>query len=89
MIPSVTLISDIPDSIEQSFYRGQVIVTFKESVFQPSSSVRESVLEIQNAVNVNGFDSKCTPHLRMMTDGGPKHRLNFKSVKIPLILTFK
>lgn len=88
MIPSITLISDIPDSIEQSFYRDQVNVTFKESVFQPSNSFR-SVLEIQNALIDNGFDSKCTFHLYIMTDGGPEHHINFESVKITLILTFK
>ena len=88
LIPSVTLISNIPDSIEQSFYRGQVNVTFKESVFQPSSSFR-SVLEIQKALIFNGFNSQNTPHLYMMTDRGPKHRVDFESIKIPLILMFK
>lgn len=88
LIPSVTLITNVPDSIEQSFYRGQVNVTFKESVFQASSSFR-SVLEIQKSLILNGFNSKNAPHLYMMTDGGPEHRVNFESVKIPLILMFK
>ena len=88
LIPSVTLISNIPDSIEQSFYHGQVNITFKESVFQLSSSFR-SVLEIQKALIFNGFNSQNTPHLYMMTDGGLEHQVNFESVKIPLILMFK
>ena len=63
-------------------------MTFKESVFQPSSSFR-SVLEIQNSLLDNGFDSNKTPNIFMMTDGGPEHRVNFESVKIPLILMFR
>ena len=34
-------------------------------------------------------DSQNTPHLYVMTDGGPEHRVNFESIKIPLILMFK
>ncbi len=82
------MITNVPDGIEETFYRGQVNVTFKESVFQPSSSFR-SVLEIQKSLIFNGFDARNTPHLYMMTDGGPEHRVNFESVKIPLILMFK
>ena len=88
LIPSVTLISNIPDSIEQSFYRGRVNATSKESVFQPNSNFR-NVLEIHKALIFNGFTSQNTLHLHMMTDGGPEHRVNFESVKILLILMFK
>ena len=88
LIPSVTLISNIPDSIEQSFYRGQVNIRFKEGVFQLSSSFR-SVLEIQKALIFNGFNSQNTPHLYMMTGGGLEYQVNFEFVKIPLILMFK
>ena len=87
-ISSVTLRSNIPNSIQQSFYPGQVNVTFKESVFQLSSSFR-SVLEIQKALIFNGFNSQNTPHLYLMTNGGREHQVNFESVKIPLILIFK
>ena len=38
--PSVTLICDTPEYISQSFYQGKVNVTFKELVFQQSSSFR-------------------------------------------------
>ena len=77
-----------PWHIEQSFYQAQINITFKESILQPSIIFR-SVLEIQNALIDNGFDSKCTFHLYIMTDGGPEHHINFESVKITLILMFK
>ena len=40
IIPSVIFCVDIPESIEGSWYDGQVCVTLKEAVFQPSSPMR-------------------------------------------------
>ena len=40
VIPSVTFILDIPDSVEESWYRGQIVVCVKESAFEPSSPFR-------------------------------------------------
>ncbi|GBC02025.1 hypothetical protein RclHR1_44120001 [Rhizophagus clarus] len=36
IIPSVTMICDIPCTIEESFYKEQVYVGLKDSIFQPS-----------------------------------------------------
>ena len=33
LTPTVTLVCKIPESIDESFYSGQVFVTFKDSVF--------------------------------------------------------
>ena len=63
-------------------------MTFKESVFQPSSSFRFA-LELLNTLGENEFDHERTPHIFMVTDGGPEHRVCFESVKIPLIMIFK
>lgn len=41
--PSVCLKVDIPDELETSFYRGQVAVTLKDSVFEPSTPFRHAV----------------------------------------------
>ena len=38
--PSVTLLVDVPDSMEESFYRGKVHVGLKENAFEPSSPFR-------------------------------------------------
>ena len=51
--PSVTLICDTPEDITQSFYQGKVNVTFKELVFQPSSSFCFSI-ELIKMLEVNG-----------------------------------
>ena len=47
------------------------------------------MLEIHKTLIFNGFNSQNAPHLHMITDEGPEHRVNFESVKISLILMFK
>ena len=37
LIPSVTLLIDIPDKIDESWYEGEVHVGIKDAVFEPSS----------------------------------------------------
>ena len=87
MIPSVTLIGEIPDDNLGSFYRGQVMVSLKESVFQPSDSYR-AMIELMKSLEFQDIDWSEKRQLFMMTDGGPEHRVNFDSVKIPLIIDF-
>ena len=70
--PSVVLVHNIPDSIEQSFYQGSVFVTLKDSVFQASSPLRHAAelsRILQQKVN---FVLK--PILLVYSDGGPDHR---------------
>ncbi|PKK56469.1 hypothetical protein RhiirC2_796970, partial [Rhizophagus irregularis] len=40
--PSISLFCEIPKDISESFYQGQVFVSYKDSVFQPSSAFRHS-----------------------------------------------
>lgn len=40
---SVCLLVDIPDSIDSSFYQGNVYIGLKENVFQPSSPIRHMI----------------------------------------------
>ena len=42
MIPSVTLFCDVPSTIEESFYTGQVYVGLKDPIFEPSSALRHA-----------------------------------------------
>ena len=88
IIPTVTMFCDIPEDISGTFYRGNVHVAFKESVFQPSCSYR-AILELIQLLRSEGFDNTITKHLYLMTDGGPEHRVCFESVKVPLIMLFK
>ncbi|XP_066928996.1 uncharacterized protein [Clytia hemisphaerica] len=84
IIPSVSLVIDIPDDIDGSFYRGQVHIGFKDSVLQASSALRHSA-ELKNVLAANHPDK---PVLLMYSDGGPDHRLTYNSVKLALISLF-
>ena len=42
LTPSAVLLVDIPESIDESFYRGKLAVTLKDAVFQPSSLLRHA-----------------------------------------------
>ena len=42
MIPSVSLVVDIPDKTSESWYDGQVNVAYKDSAFEPSSPIRHA-----------------------------------------------
>ena len=81
LVPSVCLKINIPDKSDESFYRGQVNVYFKEGALQPSSPLRH-VAELITLLQ-GGMDGKHI--LALYTDGGPDHRLTYLAVKISLI----
>ena len=84
LTPSVILDVDIPPKYD-SFYRGQVTVTLKDSVFEASSPFRhaQEILEyIQDCSDTKSI-------LQVYSDGGPDHRLVYHSVKLSLIAVFK
>ena len=84
LIPSVSFIINIPESIEGSWYEGAVHVGYKDAVLQPSSALRHAT-EV-NSILVPKIGNKCI--LFVYTDGGPDHRLIFFSVQLPLIALF-
>ena len=77
---------DIPDDIQDSWHRGQVLVGFKDAVFEVSSPFRH-VTELSHVLG--GGDEHCKPVLLMYSDGGPNHRLTYVSVQVSLIAIFK
>ena len=79
---SVSLVVDLPDHINGSFYDGQVYVTFKENCFEPSSAIRH-MAELDNILGDNNKEILC-----IYTDWGPDHRCTFESVKMSLISLF-
>ena len=81
LIPSVTLLVDLPEDISGSWYHGQVNVTFK-GAFEPSSSHRQ----LANFLISHGVADK--PIVYLYSDGGPEHRLMYLSVKAALISLF-
>ncbi len=84
LIPSVTLLTDIPTSIDQSWYEGQVFLGLKDAVFEPSSCLRH-VTKLHDIL-LTKIGSKSI--LFMCTDGGPDHRTTFVSVQLALIALF-
>jgi len=84
LTPSVTLFIEIPESINGSFYHGQVCVEIKDSVFEASSTYRHTT-ELNNLLTMQN-DPK--PVLLLYTDGGPVHRVNFLSVQLSYIDLF-
>ena len=84
LTPSVTMICDVPDDINCSFYRGDVRVCLKDAVFQQSSQFRHAA-ELSQLLKRR---SEVPPILLLYTDGGPDHRLTYYSVKCALICLF-
>ena len=85
LIPSVTLLIDMPDTIDGSWYDGEVFVGIKDAVFEPSSSLRR-LSELHDNVLLTRMREKSV--LFLYTDGGPDHRSTFVSVQLSLIALF-
>ena len=85
IIPSVCFLVDIPETVESSWYTGQVVVGLKESCFEPSSPVRHCA-ELHSILSSRNLHSK--PILFIYSDGGPDHRLTYLSVQVALITLF-
>jgi len=85
LIPSVSMICNIPVSINDSFYRGKVHIGLKDPIFQPSNSLRH-MTELYNILLQTGQNN---PFLMLYTDGGPDHKITYLHVQLSLIAIFK
>lgn len=85
IIPSVVLLIDIPETIEDSWYRGQVAVGFKDAAFESSSPIRHAT-ELSSILKSKEEYQK--PVLFVYSDGGPDHRITYVSVQLSLICLF-
>eukprot|EP00117_Sycon_ciliatum_P041383 scpid20457/ scgid30282/ len=85
LTPSVILRCDIPDMAEGSFYRGQVDVRVKDSVFEPSNPFRH-MAELRASACFDG--AVCPPIAFVYTDGGVDHRVTCRSVQLAYIALF-
>ena len=83
LTPSVTFAIDMPNSIDDSFYEGQVHVGLEDSVFEASSPLRHAT---EQGKILDGKEK--TEILTIYSDGGPDHRLNFLSVQLSFISLF-
>ena len=49
LTPSVIFFIDVPTTIEESFYHGDVFVSYKDAIFQPSNAIRHATdVALQN-----------------------------------------
>lgn len=87
LTPSVIFFVTIPSDISGGFYNGQVFVSFKDTVFEPSSAIRHTT-EFYHAINTKYPHQTSPPILYLYTNGGPDHRCTFGSVQIALISLF-
>ncbi|GBC01659.1 hypothetical protein RclHR1_04280016 [Rhizophagus clarus] len=84
LIPSVTMLCNIPDNIEGSFYRGQVNIGLKDAAFQASSALRH----MTELYDILLHTEMHHPFLMLYTDGGPDHKNTFLRVQLSLIAMF-
>lgn len=90
LVPSVAFVSRIPRNSNDSFFKGNVYITTKDKVFQPSTPHRhasELTKILREQYSENSVDLK-TPILCLVTDGGPDHRVTFETVKLSLVQLF-
>lgn len=87
--PSVLLDIAIPETMDESFYRGQVYATLKDSVLEPSSPNRfaAEICKYWDSLPVERTSSVSA--LLLFTDGGPEHRTTYESAKLSLIHVFR
>ena len=82
VIPSVVLLTEIPEEFSGSWYSGQVFVMLKEGAFEPSSPARHS-MELGAIIEQRAPNRQV---LFIYSDDGPDHRLTYLSVKVALIV---
>lgn len=78
---SVFLDVAVPRQYEDSFYRGQIDVTFRIRIFQSRTPLRH-VLELQHILEAK---EERKPGLFIYTDGGPDHRVIYGAVTCMLV----
>ena len=85
IVPSVTMICNIPESINGDFYAGKVNIGLKDPIFQSSSPLRHAT-ELYNILLEEEVVNK--PVLCLYTDGGPDHRCTYACVQLSYICLF-
>ena len=85
IIPSVTMVCNIPESINGDFYTGKVHIGLKDPNFQPSSPLRHAT-ELYDILLKEELVNK--PVLCLYTDGGPDHCCTYARVQLSYICLF-
>ncbi|XP_033758052.1 uncharacterized protein LOC117340399 [Pecten maximus] len=87
IVPSVTMLIDIPETMDGSFYRGQVNVGVKDLVLEPSNPIRH-ITELSQILNNEDAAKYKKPIMCIYSDGGPDHRLTYMSVQLAILCLF-
>src|SRR5256885_1684228 len=77
----------ISSDISGEFYNKQVFVSFKDTIFKPSSAIQHTT-EFHNAINTKYSHQTSLLILCLYTDGESDHRCTYSSVQIALISLF-
>ena len=85
LIPTVILVNEIGESVDNSWNCGQPNVLVKITAICPSTALRNAREIADVLIKKYGSKEQDPPVLIVYTDGGPEHRSNFLSVKIALI----
>lgn len=85
--PSVYFKCEIPDTIHESFYRGQVTTIVNDSVFQSLNPMRHAAAMV-SLIRGNDTNLDLT-HIFKFPDGGTDHRSILEHVKCAAICIFK
>ena len=80
LVLTVLLIHEIPNSIDESFYRGIPYVYLKIHATEPSSAIRNAKEIADTLIEKYEGKENIPTMLNIYTDGGPEHRSNFLSV---------
>ncbi|ESP00199.1 hypothetical protein LOTGIDRAFT_173358 [Lottia gigantea] len=86
IVPSVILDISIPDVTEESFYRGQVSLTLKDSVFEASSPNRFAAEVCQYWDSLPEDRRGNINTLLLFADGGPDHISTFEHTNVDLLV---
>ena len=90
IVASASLDCNIPESVSGSFFidgkdgTGQVIVTLKDAIFDPSE-VLDHTAQLIDTIRLNQLNPIM---LALQTDGGPNHPLNQVATKLAMIAMF-
>ena len=83
LIPTVLLSHEIPNNIDNSWYRGVPYVYLKLAATEPSFALRKAS-EVKWVLISKFGENNIPPIVILYTDGGPEHRATFLSVKIAM-----
>ncbi|KAJ1446414.1 hypothetical protein M885DRAFT_591824 [Pelagophyceae sp. CCMP2097] len=82
--PSVNLIQDTPDFANESWRKGRLCVTIRDSILYPPNPIRHAA-ELLKQIRHESADAALPYALRFKTDGGPDHNMSHMSVVVSLV----